>query len=83
MPWAWHMAQWLYDPVASALSGEFRFRLPYPKENWFDEVKWNEFPLIAMRVCWAADKVFSKNPEKWDKADNDFFLWMTETLEQG
>lgn len=67
------MAQWLYDPVASQFAGELRFRLPYPRGNWREEVIWNSFLLDAMRLIWVADQVFAKDAESWTREERQFY----------
>jgi len=78
MPWAWHMAQWCFDPLGSSLTGEVRFRMPYPRHDWQVERLWNADLIDAMKLAAKADKIFSKDPESWDEDDNRFFVWMTE-----
>lgn len=74
------MAQWLYDPIASALSGTARFRLPYPQANWRDERRWNAFLVEAMELMVEAEQVFGKPAGQWGPKEDDFFLWMQRGL---
>ena len=70
------MAQWLYDPVAAALAGAVRFRLPYPQANWREEKRCNGFLIQAMEKMAEAERVFTKPVEQWGKTEDEFFLWM-------
>ncbi len=72
LPWAWHMAQWCYDPTASALTGRIQLRLPYPQPNWREERVWNAFLLHAMHHTLTAEAVFSRPPDQWSTADKQF-----------
>ena len=70
------MAQWLHDPAESRSAGVVRFRLPYPKNNWREERRWNEELVQAMNVVWRADSLFSSDPQTWDHHGNEFYKWM-------
>lgn len=69
------MAQWCYDPVASALMGVARFRLPYPQPDWERERLWNAFLVEAMGLMVRADEIFSKPAEQWGPDEDEFFKW--------
>lgn len=80
MPWPWELCERLYDPMASHLQGRAVFRPPYPQGNWYEEKRWNDFPLQAMRVTWLADQLFTKRDDgkAWDKDDDRLFLWIAD-----
>lgn len=78
MPWAWHMAQWCFDPLSSSLVQAVRFRMPYPRHDWYEERAWNAPLIEAMQMAAKADRIFSKDPESWDDEESHFFVWMTE-----
>jgi hypothetical protein len=80
MPWPWALIEWLIDHTASAMSGRPVFRLPYPKKDWRRERRWNRDLLATMHHVWRANEVFSKEPEKWDKADREFYKAMLKGL---
>ncbi len=75
------MAKWLYDPVESALAGTVRFRRPYPRQDWIEDMTWNDFPIAAMQHVTEADRVFSIPAENWGAKENEFFRAMMEGLD--
>ena len=75
------MANWLYDPVESALSGTVCFRRPYPRPDWIEDMTWNEFPMAAMHHVTEADRVFSIPAENWGAKETAFFRAMMEGLD--
>jgi len=76
LPWAWYLADWLFDPVSG------RFASPWPKSDPLLDKKWNLFPQAAMDYVSRAYRLFSvpegERNEKQRKAASDL---MTEILE--
>jgi len=74
LPWAYTMASWCVDPVATAQTGRTQFRHPYPQNgrSWRVQQQWNQFPLRAMQHMVEAERVYSKPPDKWKDADRKF-----------
>ncbi len=66
------LANWLIDPVATALTGKVTFKRPYPRPLLSEEMRWNGFLLEAMDYIIEADKVFRKPPEQWGDDDTAF-----------
>jgi hypothetical protein len=83
MPWAWEMGNWLLDTTQTGLSNRARFRRPYPRKNYSDDIKWNKPILDCIDVVFAAYDVFSLDPGKWDKAHRNFYKAMLDGLENG
>ncbi len=56
------------------------FRRPYPRQDWLDDMTWNEFPLAAMQHVTEADRVFSLPAERWGAREDAFFRAMLDGL---
>ena len=80
MPWPWDVGNWLLDTTQTGLSNRAQFRRPYPKDNYSDDIRWNQPILDAIDVVFAAQAVFSINPEKWEKVHRNFYKSMLDGL---
>lgn len=74
------MAQWCFDPLSSSLVRSVKFRMPYPKPDWYEERTWNRPLIAAMQHATEADGVFSKDPEAWGDEETTFYRTMLEGL---
>ena len=70
------MAKWLYDPIASGMSGTTQFRRPYPQDNWVDDMRWNDPLIKAMNLIVRVEALFNKPGENWGSDDDKLFLWI-------
>lgn len=66
--------------MATAVSGVIRFRRPYPRPDWIEDMTWNELPLAAMQHVTEADRVFSMPGEQWGAKEDAFFRAMLDGL---
>lgn len=82
MPWAWEVGNWLLDTTQTGTSNRARFRRPFPKDDYLEDKRWNEPILSAIDVTFAAESVFSINPEKWEKVHRNFYKSMLDGLEK-
>ena len=57
--------------------------MPYPRPNWREEQRWNAELLTAMKLVVEADRIFSMSSAKWDKVENEFYVWMLEGITDG
>ena len=74
MPWPWEMSEWLYDPVASSLTGGTKIKRPYPKDHdWIEDRRWNQFPIHAMESVRTAAVIFNKKVDDWTKYDSVWY----------
>lgn len=79
LPWAWALADWLYDPVSG------RFASPWPKDDPLEDRRWNLFPVLAMETVSKAFRLFrvpeAERSEKQRTETNDFMTEIIEGLE--
>lgn len=80
MPWAYDLALWQYDVVATRLSGKVQFRRPYPRPLISEDIRWNKFLLDAMAYIVEAERVFSRPPEEWGDKETAFASEMMQRL---
>jgi len=80
LPWAYELALWQQDLVATRLTGQVQFKRPYPRPLLSEEMRWNGFLLEAMDYITEADKVFRKPPETWGDSETAFARAMLEAL---
>lgn len=76
LPWAWTLADWLFDPVNG------RFASPWPQADPLQDRRWNLYPVAAMEYVSKAYRLFNvpeaERNEKQRKEANEL---MTEILE--
>jgi len=68
---------WPVTILQDCLQANGRLVWPWPSESWH----YNEIPLTAMKLARRAIEVFSVDPAKWERPENDFFIWMYEESE--
>ena len=66
--------------MQTSAAGMVCFRRPYPRQDWLDDMTWNEFPLAAMQHVTEADLVFSLPAERWGAREDAFFRAMLDGL---
>lgn len=76
MPWSMAMAMWLFDPVATAVTGRTQFKLPYPGGDWDRERQMNEPLLEHMKTAARVAALFAKDAEKWNEEDDRLYMWL-------
>ena len=67
------MARWCYDPIASYYAGSARFKRPYPRDNYGDDIRWNQSLIRAMTYTVDCDKIFGKDGAKWTDEDTKWY----------
>lgn len=72
------MANWCHPKYS--FSGDWR--IPYPKKDWHEEMRWNAFLLDAMIHALTADAVFSTSGENWGEAEISFFRKHIDSLDE-
>lgn len=73
------MALWHLESVNGDLP---KFRKPYPRVNWVEDMRWNKRPLTWMREAYKAFDIFSKADSERTDADWEYYRWMLENTEQ-
>lgn len=82
LPWAWHVALWCYDPVASHLAGRPQFRRPFPGRDWNEDVRLNGPIEEAMQYVVRVHRIYEKDPDKRSKEDEQFIQRMISEASQ-
>jgi len=67
LPWAYELALWQQDLVATRLTGQVQFKRPYPR------------PILSADMR-CDGKVFRKPPETWGDSETAFARAMLEAL---